>query len=168
MAETNAPPSRLPRVSVLKPTFKQAAFIRRALESLRAQSLADWELLVVDDGSPDETTEIVAPYLADPRIRYQRLERNRGLGAALNIATGLARGRYLAYLPSDDLYYPEHLARLVATIEAKPTIGLAYGGLHWAGNRSGPTLQGADAIGREAEVLANPPVPARILGTVPR
>jgi hypothetical protein len=139
------------------PTFKQAAFIRRALESLRAQSFADWELIIVDDGTPDDTGGVVAPYLADPRIRYHRLERNRGLGAALNIATGLARGRYLAYLPSDDLYYPEHLTRLVATIEAEPPIGLVYGGLRWAGNRGGPTLQGAEAVGREAAALANPP-----------
>lgn len=101
-----------PRVSVLMPTFKQAAFIRRALESLRARTYADGELVIVDDGSPDETDSVVAPYLADPRLRYHRLARNRGLGAALNIATGLACGQYLAYLPSDDPYYPDHLARL--------------------------------------------------------
>jgi hypothetical protein len=157
IAEDPASAPRSPRVSVLMPTFRQAAFIRRALESLRAQSFADWELIVVDDGSPDETAGIVAPYLADPRVRYHRLGRNRGLGAALNVATGLARGRYLAYLPSDDLYYPDHLARLVATIEARPGIGLAYGGLRWDGTRVGPTLQGAGAIGCEAEALANPP-----------
>lgn len=146
-----------PRVSVLMPTFKQAAFIRRALESLRAQTFADWELVIVDDGSPDGTASVVAPYLADPRLRYHRLERNRGLGAALNVATGLARGDCVAYLPSDDLYYPDHLARLVATIEAQSGSGLVYGGLRWAGTRSGPTLHGEGAIGREAEALAHPP-----------
>jgi hypothetical protein len=68
------------------PTFQQAAFIRRALDSLCAQSLPDWELHVVDDGSTDATQTAVVPYLEDPRIRYARFERNRGLGADLNYA----------------------------------------------------------------------------------
>ena len=86
------------------PTFKQAPFIRRALESLRAQTLHDWELVVVDDGSPDETGEVLKPYLEDARIHYHRFPRNQGLGVALNFATAVARGGYLAYLPSDDVY----------------------------------------------------------------
>src|SRR5688572_25975908 len=102
------------------PTYRHAAFIRRALESLRAQTLDDWELVVVDDGSPDETAEILATYLDDPRIRYHRRERNEGLGAALNFATRMARGRYLAYLPSDDAYYPEHLQRLADILCSSP------------------------------------------------
>ena len=153
----DAPDSLLPRVSVLMPTYRQAAFIRRALESLRAQTFADWELVVVDDGSPDETGAILAPYLSDPRVRYHRLPRNEGLGAALDHATRLARGRYLAYLPSDDLYYPDHLARLVELLDCCPEIGLAYGGVRWGYERCGPTLRGAEAVGREVEVLANPP-----------
>ena len=161
------PSDARPRVSVLMPTFKQAAFIGRALESLRAQEYPDWELVIVDDGSPDETRHVLAPYLApdsdrfDPRLRYHRLARNGGLGAALNIATGLARGRYLAYLPSDDLYYPDHLARLVALLDARPEIGLAYNGVRWGYRHVGPTLHGAGAVGREAEALADPPPVAR-------
>lgn len=146
-----------PLVSVLMPTFKQASFIRRALESLRAQTLSDWELLIVDDGSPDETHDVVAPYLADPRIHYQRLPRNQGLGAALNTATAAARGRSLAYLPSDDLYYPDHLARLVELLEMRPEVGLAYGGLRWGYAHSGATLKGEAAVGREAEALGLSP-----------
>ena len=119
----------LPKVSVLMPTFKHAAFIRRALESLRAQTFEDWELVIVDDGSPDDTQRIVAPYLDDSRIQYTRLARNGGLGAALNLATSQARGRYLAYLPSDDVYYPEHLDQLVAVLDSQPEVHLAYGGV---------------------------------------
>jgi GT2 family glycosyltransferase len=96
-----------PTISVLMPTFKHPPFIRRAIESLLAQTLEDWELVIVDDGSPDDTGAVVASYLNDPRVYYERLDRNQGLGAALNHATGLACGRYLAYLPSDDLYYPD-------------------------------------------------------------
>ncbi len=149
-------PHLAPRVSVLMPTFKQAMFIRRALESLIAQSLTDWELIIVDDGSPDETAALVEPYLADQRIRYQRLPRNHGLGAALNTATSLARGRYLAYLPSDDVFYPEHLARLVELLDTHPDLYLAYGGLRWGYQRYGPTLQGEAPVGREAEALSTP------------
>src|SRR5215472_3094090 len=94
-----------PLVSVLMPTYRQDAFIARALESLLAQTLDDWELVLVDDGSPDDTHAVVRRYLDDGRIRYVRNVRNAGLGAALNQATALATGRTIAYLPSDDFYH---------------------------------------------------------------
>jgi glycosyltransferase involved in cell wall biosynthesis len=75
-----------PRVSVLMPTYGQAHFIARAIESLLRQSYGRWELVVVDDGSPDATNSAVEPYLSDERIRYHRCEENQGLGAALNAA----------------------------------------------------------------------------------
>jgi hypothetical protein len=134
-----------PTVSVLMPTFRQAPFIRRAVESLLAQTLQDWELIVVDDGSPDDTAAMLAPFLADPRVRYERLERNTGLGAALNHATALARGRYLAYLPSDDIYYPEHLAALAAILDARPEVYLAHGGLRYGYHHFGPAPQPRNA-----------------------
>jgi glycosyltransferase involved in cell wall biosynthesis len=150
--------NQAPIVSVLMPTYQQAAFIRRALESLRAQTLAAWELIVVDDGSTDETATILTGY-DDARIHVVRNTRNQGLGAALNQATALARGRYLAYLPSDDLYDPDHLARLVALLDARPEVYLAYSGLRWGYQHAGPTLRGADVVGQEAAALANlPPV----------
>lgn len=88
------------RVSVLMPTFRQAHFIARALDSLRAQTLGEWEALIVDDGSGDDTPDVARPYLADPRIRCWRLEQNTGLGNALNEAMAQARAPLLAYLPS--------------------------------------------------------------------
>ena len=124
-----------PRVSVLMPTFQQSAFLRRALESLCAQTLADWELVIVDDGSTDDTHAVLQPYLVDQRIRYQRLDSNQGLGAALNHALDLARADLIAYLPSDDVYYPEHLAQLAARLADDPSIALAYGGVRHHYNR---------------------------------
>jgi glycosyl transferase family 2 len=168
-----------PLVSVLMPTYRQSLFIRRALESLRAQTLTDWELIVINDGSDDDTERVLGPYLADPRVRYRRLERNGGLGRALNLATELARGTYLAYLPSDDAYYPGHLASLAALLDARPEVYLAYGGLRWAErpahfdeigrglywtlDREEPTLLGASAVGAEREALerARPLPPER-------
>ncbi|HEX6293279.1 MAG TPA: glycosyltransferase [Herpetosiphonaceae bacterium] len=125
-----------PRVSVLMPTYNQAAFIRRALDSLGAQTLADWELVIVDDGSTDATRELVAPYLTDDRIRYHRLERNRGMGAALNQALDLARADLIAYLPSDDVYYADHLMALADSLAQHPDAALAYSGVRHHYNRT--------------------------------
>lgn len=118
-----------PRVSVLMPSYGQARFIGRAIASLQAQSVGDWELLIVDDGSPDATAAAVAPFLGDPRVVYRRLERNLGLGAALNLALEMARGRYIAYLPSDDLFYAEHLETLAALLDTRPEAALAFAGV---------------------------------------
>jgi hypothetical protein len=122
-------------VSVLVPTFEQAAFIGRALASLQAQTLRDWEALVVDDGSEDDTAAMVAPYLADPRIRYTRLPRNGGLGRALNAALDGTGAPLVAYLPSDDVIYPEHLATLADALEEAQHAVLAFSGLRYHYNR---------------------------------
>lgn len=125
-----------PRVSIVMPTFEQEAFIRRALDSLLGQSLVDWELLVVDDGSLDATPAAVAPYLRDERIRYTRLSRNGGLGRAINTALEQARAPLVAYLPSDDVFYRDHLAQLAQALDADPRAVLAFSGLRHHYNRS--------------------------------
>lgn len=125
-----------PRVSVLMPTFEQAAFIGRALDSLWAQTYADWELLIVDDGSRDDTAAALAPWLADARVRYLRFDANGGLGRAINAGLDAARGELLAYLPSDDVWYRAHLARLVACLERAPGAVLAYAGVRHHYKRS--------------------------------
>ncbi|MFY0535851.1 glycosyltransferase [Nannocystis pusilla] len=117
-----------PAISVLMPTYGHARFIPAAIASLLAQERADWELIVVDDGSPDDTAAVVAPYLADPRIGYERLAHNVGLGAALNVALARARAPRIAYLPSDDRYWPDHLGSLAARLDAAPAAALAYSG----------------------------------------
>lgn len=125
----------MPRVSVVMPTYGHAAFVRRAIASVQAQTLADWQLLVVDDGSPDNTAELVAPLLADERISYTRLPVNQGMGAALNAGLAQASAPLVAYLPSDDLYHPTHLASLVAALDAQPAAVLAYSGVRHQYNR---------------------------------
>jgi hypothetical protein len=127
--------TQAPRVSVLMPIFNQAAFVGRALGSLLAQSLPDWELLIIDDGSTDELAAALAPFIADPRLRLLRLEHNSGLGAALNTGLAAAQGDYIAYLPADDHYYPTHLHSLVACLDAQPDAVLAYAGVRYHYNR---------------------------------
>jgi glycosyltransferase involved in cell wall biosynthesis len=125
-----------PRVSVLMPTFDQVHFIRRAIDSLYAQTLTDWELIIVDDGSPDDTEDAVQPYLADARIHYHRFPQNQGLGVALNYALGYAQASFIAYLPSDDVYYRDHLLTLADCLEEHPDAALAYSGVRHHYNRS--------------------------------
>jgi glycosyltransferase involved in cell wall biosynthesis len=120
------------------PTYKQASFVRRALDSLCAQSLAEWELIIVNDGSPDETSSIIKSYLADPRIHYYHLATNQGLGAALNYALDRVLAALIAYLPSDDIYYTEHLEKLTTYLEQHPGAVVAYSGVRHHYNRSAP------------------------------
>jgi hypothetical protein len=122
-------PESAPLVSVLMPTHAHAHFIARAIESVLAQTLPLWELIIVDDGSPDDTGASVRPYLNDTRIRYERLTRNVGLGAALNCAMDLAHGALIAYLPSDDIFYAQHLQSLHDCLAGHPQAVLAYSGV---------------------------------------
>ncbi|GAB4195672.1 MAG: hypothetical protein OHK0022_12560 [Roseiflexaceae bacterium] len=117
------------------PTYGHAAFILRAITSVQAQTLEGWELLIIDDASPDATGRLVAPLLEDQRISYRRLERNVGLGAALNIGLEAARAPLVAYLPSDDLYHPEHLRSLAELLAAQPEAVLAFAGVRHHYNR---------------------------------
>ncbi|MGE5223223.1 MAG: glycosyltransferase family 2 protein [Omnitrophica WOR_2 bacterium] len=119
----------MPAVSVIMPTYKQDAFIRRAIDSLFAQTMADWELLIIDDGSPDQTYASVEPFLVDKRVSYHRLENNLGLGAALNYGLARTQSNLVAYLPSDDVYYRNHLESLAQCLKEKPEAVLAYSGV---------------------------------------
>jgi len=109
------------------PAYNAAPFIRRALSSLFAQHSQDWELVVVDDGSVDDTAEIAAGML-DHRGVLVRLESNQGLGAALNAGIAQTSANLVAYLPADDVIYPPHLHSLAATLDEHPDAMLAYSG----------------------------------------
>jgi hypothetical protein len=124
-----------PSVSVIIPTYEQSRFIARALDSLQAQILTDWEAIIVDDGSRDATAEVVSAYQDDRRIRFYRLPENQGLGHALNEGVAKAKAPLIAYLPSDDVYYRDHLQSLKACLERQAEAVLAYSGLRHHYNR---------------------------------
>ena len=114
----------LPMVSVLVPVRDGARFLRAAIESVLAQTLKDFELLIVDDGSQDETPEIVAEAARrDPRIKALSQPRT-GLVAALNRGIAAARAPLIARLDADDIALPERLARQTETMEREPGLGL--------------------------------------------
>ena len=101
-----------PAVSVIIPTFDRAELVGRAVASVLAQTHADLECLVVDDGSRDHTPEVLAA-MGDPRLRVWRTQ-NRGVSAARNLGLAESRGEYVAFLDSDDEWLPEKLARQLA------------------------------------------------------
>ncbi|WP_010162454.1 glycosyltransferase family 2 protein [Sphingomonas sp. PAMC 26617] len=112
-----------PLVSVLIPTYNGGALVRDTLASLQAQTMRDFEVIVIDDCSRDDTAAIVAA-VDDPRIRLIRAEQNRGVVLTRNAALSLARGRYIAALDQDDLCHPERFARQIGFLEANPAMVL--------------------------------------------
>lgn len=102
-----------PTVSVIIPAYNRADSIAAAVTSVSNQTFEDLEIIVVDDGSTDETCEIVEN-LTDNRVRYVAHHKNKGANAARNTGVRLARGRYVAFQDSDDRWHPEKLARQMA------------------------------------------------------
>lgn len=115
-----------PLVSVCVPTYNYGRFIGRCIESIQAQTYTNWELLIADDCSTDETARIVQEAArADPRIRYFNDGVRRGMNGNIKYVTELGKGKYLKPLCSDDWLGPRYLERLVALMEAHPTAGVA-------------------------------------------
>ncbi len=145
------------RVSVIMPTYDQDSFLPGALASLLAQTGSSWELIVVDDGSPGDTAAVLGDALDDPRVRLEVFDRNRGLGAALNRGLDCATGEYVGYLPSDDVYFHDHLASLVAALDAAPEAVLAVAGVRHRhlltspGRIEGEPLQLVQVVHRRTE-----------------
>lgn len=98
-------------VSVITPTFNSQAFIAETIESVRQQIYENWEMILVDDASGDDTVGVIKSFAEkDPRIRFFVNEINSGAAVTRNKALENARGRFIAFLDSDDLWYPEKLA----------------------------------------------------------
>jgi glycosyltransferase involved in cell wall biosynthesis len=114
-----------PFVSVVIATYNYGRFLPDALDSVRAQTFSDYEILVVDDGSTDDTETVIARYLADPRIRFLRID-HLGQPAAKNTGIRHARGQYVAFLDADDRWLPTKLEKQVALFRAEPDLGVVY------------------------------------------
>jgi glycosyltransferase involved in cell wall biosynthesis len=117
-----------PVVSIVMPAWNRAKVISDAIGSVQAQHFADWELLIIDDGSIDNTSEIVATFADDRRIRYVK-QAHAGASQARNHGLRLAQGSLIAYLDSDNLWYPGFMAAAVAAFAADPATDSAYGAL---------------------------------------
>ncbi len=129
------PPTRTPvaagDVSVVVPSYNHARFVERTLRSIFRQTLLPRTLLVIDDGSRDDSPRIIARVLRECPCPCEFVARaNRGLAATLNEGFARTGGKYFAYLGSDDLWLPEFLAARVAQLAARPRAVLAYGGAY--------------------------------------
>jgi hypothetical protein len=143
--------SRAPVVSVLMTAYNRAAFIDAAIESVLGQTFADFELVVVDDGSTDDTAARARAHASrDPRVRVEVNDRNLGDYPNRNRAAALARGRYLKYHDSDDVMYPHCLQVMVWALESAPEAAVALSrGAAWQGTGSPIRLTPRMAYQRE-------------------
>lgn len=104
-------------VSVIMPSYNTAVYIGHSIESVLAQTYLNLELIIVDDCSTDNTDKIISKYLSDKRIKYLKNEVNSGAAASRNYALREAKGRWIAFLDSDDLWEPEKLEKQIAFME---------------------------------------------------
>lgn len=118
-------PVGTPIVSIIIPTYNRAALVQQAIASVLAQTYTDFECIVVDDGSLDDTKAALQPLIAGARIHYAH-QPNAGLSAARNHGLRLARGAYISFLDDDDLYEPRKLARQVEYMKAHPDAMLVH------------------------------------------
>ncbi len=126
-------------VSVIIPCYNHGHYLTDAVNSVLVQSYTDWEVIIVDDGSTDNTREVALQF-GDPRIRYIHQE-NRGLSGARNTGLSAARGTLIALLDADDVWNPAFLERMLAALRSCPTASAAYCGFQWMDADGNPLMQ---------------------------
>jgi glycosyltransferase involved in cell wall biosynthesis len=119
----------MPEVSVIIPTFNYGRFLATAIGSVLGQTVRDLELVVVDDGSTDNTRDVVSQFASDLRVRYL-YQSNQGDAPARIAGLSIASGRYLAFLDSDDYWMPEKLELQLAAMLAHPQAGAVHSAIY--------------------------------------
>jgi glycosyltransferase involved in cell wall biosynthesis len=114
-------------VSVIVPSYNMAHFLPQAVQSALAQTYQSVEVQIIDDGSTDNTPDVVRQWEADPRVRVHR-QANGGLSHARNQGIALTRGAFIALLDADDIWVPEKLALQMALFRDRPEVGVVYSG----------------------------------------
>ncbi len=149
----------MPRVSIILPLYKSRRYIRETVDSVRAQTHHDWELIVVDDGSPDDSGDIVRAY-DDARIVVHD-RHNTGPCRSRNFGIAQATGDFIAFIDHDDIWVPEKLEKHLAHLARRPEVGVSYGPSEFIDEHGAslglfqvPKLTGIDA----REILCRNPV----------
>jgi glycosyltransferase involved in cell wall biosynthesis len=145
-------------------------FFIEAIESVFAQTYSHWELLLADDGSTDESTEIALQYVQQypEKVRYVEHEghQNRGMSATRNLGIRHAKGEYIAFLDADDVWLPQKLEKQVEILEAQPEAGMVYGSTlmwySWTGNPEDVKHDRQRRLGFQTDVLVQPPILLRL------
>lgn len=131
----------MPAVSIILPTYNRARFLPQAFASIRAQTFADWELIIVDDGSTDGSREVVAGLAAEtPQPVHYVYQDNAGPAEARNAGVARAAGNYFAFFDSDDYWLPHHLRDCVAALETHADVDWAYGACRVVEHATGQVL----------------------------
>jgi glycosyltransferase involved in cell wall biosynthesis len=140
---------------VVIPTYNRAPMLVEAIRSVQRQTFRDWEMIVVDDGSTDETPRVIRPYLSG--LVYLRQERH-GVAAARNSGIQNSCGTYVAFLDSDDLWLPRKLERQLEFLESHPEVGLLYARM-WSYSLDSPQKRRLEprCVARSFEELLNGP-----------
>lgn len=154
-----------PRASIVTIFFNEAAFLREAIDSVLAQTYANWELLLVDDGSTDAGSLIARGFAQEHQGRIRYLEHpghvNRGTGPSRNFGVRQATGRYIAFLDADDVWFPYTLEEQVCILEQYPEAAMVYGPLQWwfswSGQRGSGNQDYVEKLGVPADTLVQPP-----------
>lgn len=155
--------SRNPLISVITPFFNVAPYLSEAVESVLGQSFEDWELILVDDGSDDTSTEIARRYAERNPDRIAVVEHprhaNRGSSLSRNLGAAHARGEWLAYLDADDVWLPGKLAHQVQVARSCPQVGFITGAsLYWRSwDGSDPARDQVVAVGAAPDRVIEPP-----------
>ena len=118
----------MPKVDVIIPAYNAAKYLPTAIESVMTQTFEDWRILLVDDGSTDDTAEVISPFLErlGPKLKYIK-QNNKGLPAARNTAIRNSSAEFLALLDADDVWLPLRLMESLKSFEGRPQVGLSYG-----------------------------------------
>lgn len=116
------------RFTVIIPTYNNASSLPRTINSVLSQRVTDWQLIIVDDGSKDNTEEIVSSFLKDKRIQYIK-KSNEGVAAARNTGFANSNGEYIIFLDSDDEILPNHLSDFTSILEDKKSVGFISCGM---------------------------------------
>ena len=104
-------------VSIIMPSYNTAQYVVESIKAVLNQSYTNWELIIVDDCSTDNTDEVVKPFLSDERINYLKNDKNSGAAMSRNRALRAAKGKWIAFLDSDDLWHPKKLEKQIAFME---------------------------------------------------
>lgn len=131
-------PISVRRVSVILPTYNRAKFLPAAIAAIRGQAFENWELIVVDDGSTDETSEMLPGLVEGMTQPYQYIRQtNQGAYPARNRGLDVSRGDLIAFYDSDDVWLPHHLANCVAALDENPDLGWVYAACQVVDSQSG-------------------------------
>lgn len=139
------------KVSVIIPAFNAGKFLAETVQSVLAQTYTDFEIVISDDGSTDNTAAIAQSF-SDQRIQY-RYQKNSGVSSARNHGAEIAKGKYLAFLDADDLFHPDNLSKKVAAFQNDPNLALVFADcdvIDGTGKTTGEKL-----IGKDDKLLEN-------------